>query len=146
MQTSSRPRGRALAALLVGTAVVTAAGCDNEREKLPRVSGTITVGGNPVPSGTVTFYPDAAKGNSSGHQPNGVLDAQGAYELFLPGGRKGAPAGWYKVVVYAVDDPQPGKPNKYLVNKEYADVNTTPLSIEVVENPEPDRYSLKLKR
>jgi hypothetical protein len=72
--------------------------------------------------------------------------AEGNCELFVAGGRKGAPAGWYKVVVYAVDDPQPGKPNKYLVNKEYADVTTTPLRIEVIESPEPGRYDLQLRR
>src|SRR5262245_39090601 len=145
MQASCRRRSRALAALVIGAAVV-AAGCQNDRDKLPAVSGTITVDGKAVPSGNVTFYPDASKGNSSTHQPNGTIEADGRYELYVPGGKKGAPTGWYKVVVYAVDDPQPGKPNKYFANKEYADVNTTTLKIEVVENPEPGRYDLKLRR
>jgi hypothetical protein len=144
MRAPSRLRGPALAALVVGTAV--AAGCGADREKLPAVNGTITVEGKAVPSGNVTLYPDASKGNASTHQPNGTIDPDGRYELYVPPGRKGAPAGWYKVVVYAVDDPQPGKPNKYFANKEYADVNTTPLRIEVVDNPEPGRYDLRLRR
>src|SRR5262249_47195480 len=111
MRASSRLRGPVLTALVIGTVVV--AGCASGREKLPTVSGTIPVEGKAVPSGNVTFYPDASKGNSSTHQPNGTIDPEGRYELFVPGGRKGAPIGWYKVVVYAVDDPQPGKPNKY---------------------------------
>ena len=133
---------------VLGGGLFLAAGCNKEQgEKLLNVSGKLTtVDGRPVTTGNVTFYPDTSKANSTGHQPMGVLDAEGNYELSVPGSKKGAPAGWYKVVVYAVDDPQPGKPNKYLVNKDYADVTTTPLKIEVIENPEPGRYDFKLRR
>jgi hypothetical protein len=132
----------------VGGGLFFAVGCNKEQgEKLMNVSGKInTVDGRPVTTGNVTFYPDTSKANSTGHQPMGVLDPEGNYELFVPGGKKGAPAGWYKIVVYAIDDPQPGKPNKYLVNKDYADVTTTPLKIEVIESPEPGRYDLQLRR
>jgi hypothetical protein len=133
-------------AALVGGAVVLA-GCNMQpSEKLFPVSGTITADGKAVPAGNVTFYPDTSKGNETLHQPTGVIDSEGHYELFVPGGKRGAPQGWYKIVVYAVDDPQPGKPNKYFVDKQYTDLTTTPLKIEVIENPEAERYDLKLKR
>ncbi len=119
------------------------AGCGGSEAKLAPVKGTLTADGAAVPSGNVTFYPDAAKGNATKHQPAGLL-ADGKFEVFLPGGQKGAPPGWYKVVVYAVDDPQPGKPNRYFTHKKYADPGTTPLAVEVVENPEPGRYDFKL--
>jgi hypothetical protein len=146
MRRISRQQGWYLTASL--SALLFAAGCNKEQsEKLLIVSGKIaTVDGRPVTTGNVTFYPDSSKANSTPHQPMGVLDAEGKYELVVPGGKKGAPAGWYKVVVYAVDDPQPGKPNKYLVNKDYADVGTTTLKIEVIEKPEPGRYDWKLRR
>jgi hypothetical protein len=115
-------------------------------EKLLPVKGTVTVEGKPVWTGNVTFYPDKGKGNETMHQPIGTLDASGNYEMVVPGGRKGAPAGAYKVVVYAVDDPQPGKPNKYLANKDYASADTTSLRIEVVDDPEPGRYDFKLTK
>jgi hypothetical protein len=137
-------RTRTLAALAIG--LVALASCNGEREKLAPVSGVVTAGGNPVPSGNVTLYPDASKGNATPHQPTGTLGTDGRFELFVPGGRKGAPPGWYKVVVYAVDDPQPGKPNKYFTHKKYADVATTPLQVEVTENPEPGRYDWKLEK
>ena len=131
--------------LLCGT--LSLAGCKSEpNEKLWPVSGTILVEGKPVPTGNITFYPDRPKGNETQHQPMAVIDAEGKFELFVPGGKKGAPAGWYRVVVYSVDDPQPMKPNKYFVHKDYADVETTPLKIEVIANPEPERYDLKLKK
>ena len=146
MQTIRQQSGCCFASLLSGVLFL-AAGCSTpESEKLLPVSGRVTVKGTPVPTGNVTFYPDKSKGNKTPHQPMGVLDAVGNYEVFVPSARKGAPAGWYKVVVYAVDDPQPGKPNQYLVNKAYADVKTTTLTIEVTDNPEPGRYDLKLTR
>ena len=138
-------RARALAVLIVGL-LVFAAGCGAEGEKLAPVAGTITVGGRPVPSGTLTFYPEGSKGNATPHQPTGVLGADGRFEVFVPGNKKGAPPGWYKVVVYAVDDPQPGKPNKYFVHKKYTDRASTPLLIEVIDNPGPGRYDLKLDK
>lgn len=120
------------------------AGCGGSEEKLVPVGGSLSAAGGPVPGGNVTLYPDAAKGNPTKHQPAGLITADGKFEVFVPGGRKGAPPGWYKVVVYAVDDPQPGKPNRYFTHKKYADPGTTPLAVEVVENPEPGRYDLKL--
>jgi hypothetical protein len=50
------------------------------------------------------------------------------------------------VVVIALDDPWPGKPHKWLANQKYADETTTPLRAEVIANPEPGRYDLKLTR
>jgi hypothetical protein len=146
MQTRRRPPAGALAVLIVAAALLPGAGCKNDGERLAAVSGTMTVEGKPVPSGTVTFYPDEAKGNKTKHLPNGTLDAEGRYELFVPGGKKGAPTGWYKIVVYAVDDPQPGKPNKYFANPMYADIGSTTLAVEVVDKPEAGRYDFKLKR
>ena len=137
---------RAVAALSVGVAALTAGCAGEEGEKLAPVSGEVTVNGQPVPSGNVTFCPDGSKGNASQHQPIGSIGAGGRFELFVPGGKKGAPAGWYKVVVLALDDPQPGKPNKYLVNKKYASQASTPLSVEVVANPDAGRYDWKLTK
>jgi hypothetical protein len=138
-------RSRALVVLIVGIAAL-AVGCTGASEKLAPVAGVVTVNSQPVPNGNLTFYPDASKGNASQHQPTGVIGEDGHYEVFVPGGKKGAPPGWYKVTVYAVDDPQPGKPNKYFVHKKYTDIATTPLLIEVVENPAPGRYDLKLDK
>jgi hypothetical protein len=130
--------------LAVGTAVLMT-GCGGQ-PALPSVVGVAMVDGRPLTAGTVTFYPDAKKGNTSPHQPVGLLDGNGQYRLTVPGGRTGAPAGWYKVVVYAVDNPMPGKPNRYLTHAKYADVHTTTLRLEVVETPEQGRYDLKLDK
>ena len=144
MKRTSRQRGWCLAALLTGAAVIVA-GCDRG-EKLAPVAGKVLVDGKPVTTGSVSFRPDASKGNTSLHQPTGAIDSEGNYELLVPPARKGAPLGWYKVVVTAFDNPTPGKPLKSFVDMKYAEESTTTLTIEVVANPEPGRYDLKLTR
>jgi hypothetical protein len=129
--------------VLIPLIVLFPLGC-SKKEAFAPVSGSVSVNDGAVPSGTITLYPDAEKGNTSQQQPTGLIKA-GQYEIFATAGIKGAPPGWYKVVVYAVDDPKPGKPNNYFTNKMYADIKTTPLSLEVIEKPESGRYDLKLK-
>lgn len=132
------------AALLACGAMLVVAGCGGEGEKLAPVVGKVTVNGKPLASGTVSFRPD--QGNKSQHQPNGVIDAEGNYEMTVPPGKKGVPPGWYKVVVMAYDDPQPGKPLKSFIDMKFSDEKTTPLKLEVVDNPETGRYDLKLTK
>jgi hypothetical protein len=146
MNVTGRLPGWYLTALLIGWGLLTVAGCSKSGEVLAPVAGKATVDGKPLKSGTVSFRPDASKGNGTAHWPNGAVDAEGNFELTVPPGRKGAPPGWYKVVVIALDDPWPGKPHKWLANQKYSDESTTPLRIEVVPNPEPGRYDLKLTK
>lgn len=133
-----------LAVLLFGSAGVAMVGCTGGGESLAPVAGKVTVAGKPLKTGSVSFRPDVSKGNKSMHQPNGAIDAEGNFVLFVPPDRKGAPLGWYKVVVSAFDDPWPGKPLKSFVDMKYADEKTTPLTVEVIATPEPGRYDLKL--
>jgi hypothetical protein len=137
---------RNLICSLIASALAVA-GCNSgPNETLHAVAGKLIVDDKPVPTGNVTFYPDKQKGNETLHQPIGTINPQGRYELFVSGGRKGAPPGWYKVVVFSVDDPQPMKPNKYFVHADYASVETTSLKVEVIAEPEAGRYDWKLKK
>jgi hypothetical protein len=131
--------------LLGGVCAVT--GCSSGGgETLIPVAGKVTVGGKPLTTGSVSFRPDSALGNSSQHQPNGAIDAEGKFELYVPPSRKGAPPGWYRVVVTAYDDPQPGKPIKSFIDRKYSDEKSTPLKVEVIAQPETGRYDFKLNR
>src|SRR5207249_4878392 len=132
------------AALLTGGAVVAAAGCGTAGgEKLVPVAGKVTIDGQPLKTGSVTFKPDASRGNKSQHHPTSAIDEEGHYELSVPPEKKGAPPGWYQIVVTAYDNPRPGR-LKSLIDVKYQDEKTTPLKIEVIANPEPGRYDLKL--
>jgi hypothetical protein len=100
--------------------------------------------------GTVSFRPDTAAGNPSRHHPTGPIDADGWFEVYTVG-RKGAPPGRYKVLVFAdANAPTSGAaahplPPRWLVPDKYTREATTTLAVEVVANAAPDHYQLELK-
>jgi hypothetical protein len=108
------------------------------------VSGTVTLDGKPLSGGVLVFSPDAAKGNSARISCSGPVK-DGRYTLETSGilradSGAGAPLGWYKVTL--ITD-LPGQP-KVEVNPKYRNVEQTPLSKEVVNNPEPGHYDIQL--
>ena len=143
------------AALLLALA---APGCgDDGVGKTYPVRGKVTLDGTPLSAktGTVLFKPDAARGNASSFEPAGTVDPDGNYTL-LTKTRRGAPPGWYKVVVTATETesapPAPGKSlhqrplPRSLVPGRYARAESTPLQVEVVESPAEGAYDLKLTK
>jgi hypothetical protein len=128
-------------------------GCGDGITRLP-VTGKITLNNAPFTAETtrVLFMPDKSRGNDSAFEPMGEVDQDGVYVLTTKG-RNGAPPGWYKVVVTAHDNqvelagvrkdrPVP----KSLLPVKYGTASTTDLAIEVVENPDPGHYDLKLSK
>jgi hypothetical protein len=118
------------------------------------VSGKVILQDAPWTAKTtiVLFKPDASKGNTSPFEPTGTVDAEGAYTLTTKG-KNGAPPGWYKVIVTAREEAAPEHaklPNQHrpvartLLPAKYGQAETSGLSIEVVENPSPGAYDLKL--
>jgi hypothetical protein len=138
---------RLLAALCLGGACWASAGCGGGGEKLLPVAGRVTLNDQPLRSGSVSFRPDAAKGNASLHHPTGSIDPQGNYSLFTVG-KKGAPPGRYKVLVFADANAQAGAvhpvPPRWLVPEKYLSEKSTPLAVEVVDAPAEGAYDLKL--
>jgi hypothetical protein len=132
-------------------------GCGKAELPLYPVAGKVLVGEKVVTEGTVSFRPDAERGNKTMHQPVAAIHEDGRYEL-QTNGKPGAPPGWYRVLVLAdnfrVVDPPPSPvwPNypegflpKPLVNERYLYFHTTDLLVEVVEDPGKDAYVLRLK-
>jgi hypothetical protein len=147
--------------LLLGLAALTGCGGGAAGKVVP-VTGKITLDGEPLTAGTITFEPDDSKGNKSKSPAGGMVDASGNYKLFTSG-KEGAVVGWYKVGVSPVGMqmggmaplPESGKltdPNKNVgpsggaVNKKYQLPATSGLSIEVVEKPEAGAYDLKVTK
>jgi hypothetical protein len=125
-------------------------GCGKQEVEFLPVAGNIVVQGKPltgVPQGSVTFWPDASKGNATRHLPIGVIREDGSYELITIG-QKGAPAGWYKVVVAAyANKPEEGPVTpRPLLRAKYMNATTTDLRIEVVPDPAPNDYDLIVAR
>jgi hypothetical protein len=127
-------------------------GCAKSEERLWPVRGQVTLQGKPVTRGAVSFRPLPERGNTSLHQPSAEIDEFGYYTLET-GNREGASPGWYKVLVVAqAEDPAgPTKtgmpsPGRSLINKKYANLAATDLMVEVVEQPVPGAYDLKVEK
>jgi hypothetical protein len=141
-------------ALLAG---VLTPGCGDDSGVGPTspVAGKVTLEGAPVTAKNtvIVFKPDASRGNSSPWTPTGTVDADGNYTLKTKG-KNGAPPGWYKVVVTARDETPPAHPKspqhrpvvKSLLPARYGQERTSDLFIEVVANPAPGAYDLKLRK
>jgi hypothetical protein len=137
---------QALAMLLAGPLVVSLSGCGGKDEvRLVPVAGKVTKGKEPLIKGDVILHPDATKGNKSMDEPRGSIDADGNFKIYTHR-KEGAAPGWYQVAVTAADQPDPNNPYKFtfLVPQRYIDHRTSQLAFEVVANPEPDAYDLKL--
>lgn len=150
MDTPSR-RSSARCFAWVALAALAISGCwGDDDEPLYPVAGRVSFAGRPLSSGTVSFRPDAARGNASLHQPTGAIDSQGHYEVFTTG-REGAPAGWYKVVVFAHEPlsvstgAHPAMP-KSIIPERYNHPVKTPLSLEVKPHADANSYDLRLEK
>ncbi len=138
------------------------AGCRGDGVDAVPVSGQITVDGEPLRSkaGMVNLVPNKEKGNNTALQPSGPVDENGNYTIYYDTGKKGAPPGWYRVQVSAMpqgDQPLPtmgprrigkGSPPSVprLFNLKYASAKDSGLEIEVVRDPAPGAYNLKLSK
>jgi len=129
----------------VGIFAVAATGCAKKDPNLAQVEGNVMVGDKPLTSGTVIFYPDATKGNDSKDEPRGAIDANGRYHL-QNGIKQGITPGWYKVAVTAAKQLDPNNPyfTDWLIPTRYIDPKTSKLRYEVVKDPAPGQYDIKL--
>jgi hypothetical protein len=151
----SRPVLRFLGPPIPLFVVVLALGCGEGSGVGPTfsVSGAITLDGRPLVARTtvVLFKPDRTKGNASAFEPTATVDGQGRYTLFTKG-KRGAPPGWYQVVVTAhegrSEHPKASGLHRQvahaLVPGKYGQPELSNLAIEVVENPDPGTYDLRL--
>ena len=114
------------------------AGCAERRGE---VSGKATVDGKPLTTNAATllFAPD--KDNPIKKLPYAELDEHGRYHANT-GDKEGVPLGRYKVYVAFDARVSKGKPPPF--HARYLDAATSPLAIEVVANPQPGAYDLKL--
>jgi hypothetical protein len=130
-------------AVLGAVGVLPVLGCGTKR--VP-VAGSVTLEGEPLRGGILTFSPDAGKGNTARVSCTGPVRA-GRYEVRTSGvgpsdSGTGVPPGWYKVTLLTG---VPGQP-AVEVNRMYTSEETTPLSVEVVASPPPGHYDFQLKK
>jgi hypothetical protein len=144
----SRLAWRCVVVVCLCGSIGTLIGCGDSTSKLVQVAGKVTVDGQPLTTGGVSFRPE--KGNAGSQEPGGEIDEDGTYRLFTAG-KEGAPPGRYRVLVVAVEPIDPkskfpyGKRKSY-VNHKYDNPKTTDLIIEVTPSAPPGAYDLKLTK
>jgi hypothetical protein len=118
------------------------AGCGGLR-RIP-VSGTVTLDGKPLQDGLLIFHPNEDKGNKERIGCSGRVH-NGQYKLATSAVTRqdtgaGAPLGWFKVTL---TNDLPGMPI-IPVHQRFLRPETTPVEIEIVDNPAPGAYDIKL--
>jgi len=120
---------------------------------LAPVEGIVVVGGKPgklaqCTYGRIWLHPDRVKGNHTPFVPVGELGRDGKYRVFTDG-HPGAPPGWYRVVVLAIEQRDRAESKKatqtLLVDRQYTEADTTNLVLEVTPVSSPGAYDLNLR-
>jgi hypothetical protein len=145
-------RARWALSVCLGLSLALAGGCGSRSGNLLPVSGVVTLDGQQLEGGGVSFHPDTTRGNNSQEQPVGTI-VNGKYELTTRG-QRGAPPGWYKVVVisdnFSGNKAPPKGPTaelpKSVLHLKYTQPATTPLTREVAAQPPPHAYDLEVTR
>lgn len=112
------------------------------------VRGRILLDGRPLPRGSVALRSDVP--GNAGHQPTGMINRPGEYIVYT-NGRAGAPAGTYRVTVFASEAAvsstgaaHPGLPRS-IIPIRYNQPQETPLRLKVAPQSLPAAYDLELK-
>ena len=130
-------------AVLLAFGSIPLLGCSSGIKRVP-VSGKVTLDGKPLNGGVLLFHPDSSRGNPARVSCTGPVK-NGQYNLVTSGVTgsdtgSGAPLGWFKVTL--IND-LPGTP-PINVHGKYLNPETTPVAIEIVEEPREGAYDVAL--
>jgi len=137
-----------LLAILGALALTFVPGCGGVR-RIP-VSGTVTLDGAPINGGYLEFNPDSAKGNTAKIICKSRIK-EGNYNLETSGITRsdsgtGVPLGWYKVTFRNEESSRKRPVAPVDVHEKYMSAATTPLQVEVKDNPDPGAYDFKMTK
>jgi len=149
MNVASRRPGIFSGLILTASLSVIGCGAAEDGPKLAPVVGRVLVDGEPLPGAGVSFRPDPAKGNKAQYIPTGTADAEGKYEL-ITAARKGAPEGWYKIVIVPPTPPMTGGEAPQVgpapFDHKYANAAETDLAVEVTGEIPAPAYDIELTK
>jgi hypothetical protein len=149
MATKTVRRGWLSLAILGAFALTSVVGCGGVR-RVP-VSGTVMLDDQPLNGGYLQFTPDTAKGNTAKIVCISPIK-EGRYNLETNGITRadsgaGVPPGWYKVTFMMLEEStKKHRVEPININEKFKNVEKTPLSVEVKDNPEPGAYDFKMTK
>jgi hypothetical protein len=131
-----------VAVIASGALLVSVSGCQKPTDSLSlaETTGTVTLDGKPLTSGTVTFVPDMSKG-TTGPTGVGLIEKDGTFRIKTVR-RDGALIGFHKIRVKSVDASKPGEP--WVIPIEYDNPNRSGLTCEVKADQK-NNVTLELK-
>ncbi len=131
---------RLLLGCLVAALLFTTSGCGGP--EIAPVSGKITVGGQPVGRGSVTFMPDQDKG-TSGKVAVGDIQSDGSYSLRTFDTDDGALVGHHRVIISGrgLEDAENMAPDPNIPPR-YANPAQSGLTAEVKSGSNPINFDL----
>jgi hypothetical protein len=113
-----------------GVVLMGIAGCGGPYDA--SVAGVVTLDGNPVPTGAISFVPE-----NGGPQAYAMVKSSGEYEVYT-GREAGLPPGQYKVAIVARESSTtlsegggPPPPGKAITPRWYASPQTSGLNFQV---------------
>ena len=134
---------------VVGLLPAALLGCGGDGDRV-RVTGTVTLNGDPLPHALVTFHPDGATGGLGG---SGKTVADGRYTLTPAQGGPGLLPGAYKVVISRPlrPDGSPPDPNRPPIESDaretlppiYSDRTATTLTATVSKDAAVHDFALR---
>ncbi|UUO09095.1 hypothetical protein M4951_12455 [Blastopirellula sp. J2-11] len=114
------------------TIAVTICGCESAENPLTAVHGKVTLDGQPITNGQITFHPI---GGDSNRPAIGRINQNGEYVMSTYAAGDGVLSGEYLVLIdTSTDGPtieDPKRREKWLAPKHYADANTSKLRISI---------------
>lgn len=135
--------------LTVAVAIVALAGGCSSGPALYPVEGTVYLDDAPVQTGEmvtgyVVFHADPARGNNNLEDVKADIGPDGKYVVYTRD-KEGALPGWYFVTVdLARTNPKDPYDYKAMVSEKYLDKKKSGLEFEVVKDPQPGRYDIRL--
>lgn len=138
--------------------ILAGCGMGSQTPDLSPVKGVVTVEGQPVPEGQVTFVPDSTQG-TRGPSFVGELQKNGTFSVRGPNGVEGAIPGTYQVIIQSsgassADLMKNMQTREYkasdfkrsrLIPLVYETPNSTPLKV-IVEAEKPNEYAFDLRQ
>jgi len=116
--------------------VLVGSGCSDGRPSRVKVSGQVTLEGEPVTTGSVTFKPA-----SGGRIGAGNIQSDGGYLISMYEEGDGLPPGKYLVAISSSKDVN-DTTRRWLAPKEYSKATTSGLTAEISEDTDSMNFEL----
>ena len=126
-------------------ACLLASGCGGVDDGVPRVQviGVVTVDGEPLEKGMVSFFPDESAAGAQ--SATGHIQPDGSYTLGTFEREDGAAPGQYRVAVQSYETDLMTGEDRPLIPERYFSVDESGLSAHVLDEPDDQTFNFDLQ-